>query len=155
GSIGFRQLDSVIKNLFDFSPTLRSHFRSPEAKISSSRHHYISSAPSLLCAALTLDQFATANRAYDDVVHSEIGTNRYAAFLKAAAVCSMIGGITTLVLAMMPAPQASGFEQQAALYTNKIYLARLWIFFFHPQLNIIAALGIGVLLLKDKAVLVI
>jgi hypothetical protein len=70
--------------------------------------------------------------------------------LRIAGLCSLIGGITTLILVILPTPVAESFDQRVLLHKNSVYLARLWIFFFHPQVNVIAALGITVFLLKKK-----
>lgn len=79
----------------------------------------------------------------------------YASFVKVAAVCSMIGALTTLVLVLLEPPAAKGFEASVSLHTNKIYMSQLWIFFFHPQLNVMAGLGIAVLLYRKRPALVI
>lgn len=69
-------------------------------------------------------------------------------FLKAAAICSVLGALTTALLIFLPAAEALDFDSRVQLYQNKLYLTKLWILFFHPQFNIIASLGIAVLLIK-------
>jgi hypothetical protein len=69
-------------------------------------------------------------------------------FLMVSAVCSVLGALTTSLLLFLPAVEALDFESQAQLYQNKLYLTKLWILFFHPQFNMMASLGICVLLFK-------
>lgn len=69
-------------------------------------------------------------------------------FLKAAAICSFLGALTTTFLFVLPTVDAPNFESQVLLYENNLYLTRLWILFIHPQVNLIASLGIGFLLFK-------
>ncbi len=69
-------------------------------------------------------------------------------FLKAAAVCSILGAVTTALLIFLPNPEASDFESRVMLYQNRLYLVKLWILFIHPQVNFIAALGLATLLVK-------
>lgn len=76
-------------------------------------------------------------------------------FLKAASICSMIGGVTTLVLVLMQVPVVENFNEKVLLHENALYLNRLWIFFFHPQLCILAVLGAGLVLVKKKPELII
>jgi hypothetical protein len=75
--------------------------------------------------------------------------------LRIAAICSVIGAVTTLVLALIPEPVAESFDKRVLLYKNGIYSAKHWIFFFHSQLNIIAVLGVTVFLVKRKPYLVL
>jgi hypothetical protein len=70
--------------------------------------------------------------------------------VKLAAVCSFIGAVTTLVLVLIQVPAASTFDEKVMLHLNARYIGKLWIFFFHPQLNLIAALGVAALLYKRK-----
>ena len=70
--------------------------------------------------------------------------------IKLAAVCSAIGAITTLVLVLIQVPEAKSFDEKVLLHDNARYIGKLWIFFFHPQFNLIAALGVAVLLYKRK-----
>jgi len=69
-------------------------------------------------------------------------------FLKAAAICSFLGALTTTLLLFLPNPEATDFETRTLLFDNKLYLSKLWILFIHPQVNIIACLGIAFLLFK-------
>lgn len=69
-------------------------------------------------------------------------------FLKATAVCSFLGALTTALLILLPNPQAADFEAQAALHQNTLYLSKLWILFIHPQVNLLATLGLAYLLFK-------
>jgi hypothetical protein len=69
-------------------------------------------------------------------------------FLKFAAICSFIGALTTALLIFLPNPEALDFESRTLLYQNNLYLSKLWILFIHPQVNIIASLGIACLLFK-------
>ncbi|MEP3209702.1 MAG: hypothetical protein ABJN95_10955 [Maribacter sp.] len=74
--------------------------------------------------------------------------NKQIPFLKLAAICSLLGALTTSLLLFLPSPMATDFESQALLYENKLYVSKLWILFVHPQVNIIASLGIAYLLYK-------
>ena len=69
-------------------------------------------------------------------------------FIRLASICSFLGAITTILLIYLPDPSAAGFEAEVALHSNTLYMAKLWILFTHPQFNVIAALGIGILLFK-------
>lgn len=72
----------------------------------------------------------------------------YKGFLKVASICSFIGALTTALLIFLPNPIANDFQSQTLLYDNKLYISKLWILFIHPQVNIIASLGIGYILLS-------
>ncbi len=72
----------------------------------------------------------------------------YKPFLILAGICSILGAITTSLLIFLPNPAASDFESQALLFENSLYLTKLWILFIHPQVNIIASLGIVYFLLR-------
>lgn len=72
----------------------------------------------------------------------------YKPFLKFAGICSILGAITTSLLIFLPNPIASDFESQTLLFKDNLYLTKLWILFFHPQVNIIASLGIAYLLFR-------
>lgn len=74
--------------------------------------------------------------------------DNYESFLKLSAICSFLGALTTVLLIFLPNPVATDFESQALLFENRLYLNKLWILFFHPQLNFLATLGIAYLLLK-------
>jgi len=75
-------------------------------------------------------------------------SQRITVFLKATAVCSFLGAITTALLIFLPNPPAADFESSIALHNNSLYLSKLWILFIHPQVNLLAALGIAYLLFK-------
>ncbi len=74
----------------------------------------------------------------------------YASFFKLAAICSLLGATTTALLIFLPQTSAPDFETQVLLHQNQLYLTKLWILFFHPQFNLIASLGLGLLLFKKK-----
>jgi hypothetical protein len=76
------------------------------------------------------------------------GNSNYKTFLKTTAICSFIGALTTALLIFLPNPEATDFEARTLLFDNKLYLSKLWILFIHPQVNIIASLGIAYLLFK-------
>jgi len=76
-------------------------------------------------------------------------------YLKTAAVCSLLGAITTALLIFLPATPASTFDDQVLLSGNPIYMSKLWVLFLHPQLNVIAVSGIAVLLFRKAQGLVI
>lgn len=69
-------------------------------------------------------------------------------FLKATAICSFLGALTTTLLFALPNVSAPNFEEQVLLHNNNLYLSRLWILFFHPQVNLIASLGVAFLLFR-------
>ena len=73
---------------------------------------------------------------------------RLETFLKATAVCSFLGALTTALLIFLPNPEAGDFETRAALYKNALYTSKLWILFIHPQVNLLAASGIAYLLFR-------
>lgn len=77
-----------------------------------------------------------------------MNNTKYKSFLKLAGICSFLGAITTCLLIFLPNPVTSDFESQTLLYKNKLYLTKLWILFIHPQVNMIASLGIAYLLLR-------
>lgn len=70
------------------------------------------------------------------------------AFLKITALCSFLGALTTILLIFLPNVTANDFEASVQLYTNNLYLSKLWILFIHPQVNILAIFGIAFLLYK-------
>lgn len=78
----------------------------------------------------------------------KMNISNYKSFLKLTGICSILGAITTSLLIFLPNPVASDFESQTLLFENKLYLTKLWILFFHPQVNIIASLGIACLLFR-------
>lgn len=69
-------------------------------------------------------------------------------FLKATAICSFLGAITTTILIFVPSPTAADFESQVMLFKNNLYLSKLWVLFLHPQVNLLACLGIAYLLFR-------
>ncbi len=69
-------------------------------------------------------------------------------FLKIAAICSFLGALTTALLIFLPNPEAPDFESRVSLFENSRYLTKLWILFLHPQVNLIASLGVAFLLFK-------
>ncbi len=74
--------------------------------------------------------------------------NKITIFLKATAICAFLGALTTALLFLLPRPPATDFETQAMLYKDNIYLARLWILFLHPQVNLLSVLGVAYLLVR-------
>ena len=76
-------------------------------------------------------------------------------FLKTTAICSFLGALTTALLIFLPNPEAIDFETRTLLFNNKLYLSKLWILFIHPQVNIIASLGIAYLLYKKYPIQII
>lgn len=71
-------------------------------------------------------------------------------FLHIAAICSFLGALTTALLMFLPNPEAGDFETRTLLYNNGLYLGKLWILFIHPQVNIIASLGIAYILWRKN-----
>jgi len=69
-------------------------------------------------------------------------------FLKATAICSFLGALTTIILIFLPNPEAPDFETRVLLHNNNLYLTKLWVLFIHPQVNIFASFGIAYLLFK-------
>lgn len=75
-------------------------------------------------------------------------TKKYNLFLKATAICSFLGAVTTALLIFLPNPEAPGLEASVALSNNSQYLSKLWILFIHPQVNFLASLGLAYLLVS-------
>ena len=69
-------------------------------------------------------------------------------FIRIAMLCSFAGAITTALLIFLPNPVAPDFESQALLFQNKLYIAKKWILFIHPQVNIIASLAVAYILIS-------
>lgn len=69
-------------------------------------------------------------------------------FLISTAICSFLGAFTTALLIFLPNPDAPDFETRSSLYDNGLYLSKLWILFIHPQVNLLASLGVAYLLFK-------
>ncbi len=76
-------------------------------------------------------------------------------FLHLAAVCSVLGAITTALLIYLPYPVAENFEAKVLLHQSNLHLIKLWILFLHPQFNSIAILGVTVLLVRRYPVYII
>ncbi|MEP1742935.1 MAG: hypothetical protein ABJI60_13840 [Kangiellaceae bacterium] len=81
--------------------------------------------------------------------------SHHIAFQKFAAVCSLLGAITTALLIFLPNPEAADFESSVQLHQNTLYLSKLWILFIHPQVNIIASFGIALILFRKRALYII
>lgn len=79
----------------------------------------------------------------------------YSPFLKIAVICSLLGATTTALLIFLPQTPAPDFEAQILLHQNRLYLAKLWILFLHPQFNLVASLGLGLLLFKKQPAAII
>lgn len=77
-----------------------------------------------------------------------MGSKNINLFLKATAICSFLGAITTTILIFVPSPTATDFESQVMLFKNSLYLSKLWVLFLHPQVNLLACLGIAYLLFR-------
>ena len=69
-------------------------------------------------------------------------------FLKFAAVCSVLSALTTTLLIAIETPAAGELLIEAQLSKNPTYLFKRWIFFFHPQLYLVAMLALLLTLLK-------
>ena len=66
-------------------------------------------------------------------------------FYRAAAVCSVLSAVTTLLLIFLPdffAP-ADGFEGRMARVYDPAYAARSWVYFVHPFITMMAALAVA------------
>ena len=74
----------------------------------------------------------------------------YTTFFKVAAICSLFGATTTALLIFLPQTPAADFEAQAHLHQNSLYLTKLWLLFLHPQFNLIASLGLGLLIFRKR-----
>lgn len=73
---------------------------------------------------------------------------RHTFFLKTAAICSILGALTTALLIFLPNPVASDAAAKALLSKNSLYLTKKWILFLHPQVNFIASMGLALMLWK-------
>ncbi len=83
------------------------------------------------------------------MIHNKYEWNEiFRPFLKFTAICSFLGAITTALLIFLPNPSASDFDAQVLLFDNNLYRIKLWILFIHPQVNILASLGIAYLLVR-------
>jgi hypothetical protein len=67
-------------------------------------------------------------------------------FFRAAAVCSLISAITTLLLIFLPSwyAPAEGFNGRMARVNDPAYVWRSWVYLLHPFLVLMAALGMTV-----------
>jgi hypothetical protein len=65
-------------------------------------------------------------------------------FLRFAAGCAVLSAATTLCVHLIPGAEvAVTFDQQVALHSNTIYLARLWIVLFHILIVIVSLWGVA------------
>ena len=67
-----------------------------------------------------------------------------AAFLRSAAICSVLSSASTLLLIYLPrfAPHVTTFEERIAFATNPIHLTRLAVGILHPFLVLTAVMGV-------------
>ncbi|MBX2815350.1 MAG: hypothetical protein KTR24_05120 [Saprospiraceae bacterium] len=72
--------------------------------------------------------------------------------LTTAAIASLLGAGTTAVLLFMSSPTATTFQEEVLLSGDGRYLFKLWVLFFHPQVNFIAALGAAFVLWRKHPV---
>jgi hypothetical protein len=72
-------------------------------------------------------------------------------FVKAAAVCAVLSGLTTFAVHLVPLAWAgaTSFDQLVALRLNSLYLARLWMVYLHLFFVIMSMSGIA--LIKSRA----
>ena len=71
-----------------------------------------------------------------------------ARFYRAAAICSFVSAVTTLLLIFLPkiyGPAAS-IDARVALIHHPLYQLRAWAYFFHPFFTLTAALGVALAL---------
>lgn len=66
-------------------------------------------------------------------------------FYKAAALCSAISVVTTLMLIFLPRVYGpvSGFEERMAVVGHPAYVLRSWAYLVHPLFVLVAALGVA------------
>jgi hypothetical protein len=66
-------------------------------------------------------------------------------FYRAAAACSILSAVTTLLLIFLPElyPPAGSFEERMARVHLAAYRLRAWAYFVHPFLVLMAALGVA------------
>ena len=66
-------------------------------------------------------------------------------FYRAAAICSALSVITTLMLIFLPRVYGpvQGFEARMAVVDHPAYVLRSWAYLFHPLIVLVAALGIA------------
>ncbi len=72
-------------------------------------------------------------------------------FIKAAAVCAILSGLTTFAVHLVPLAWAGAttFDQLVALRLNPLYLARLWMVYLH--LFFVVTSMVGIALIKSRA----
>ncbi len=78
-------------------------------------------------------------------------------FYRAAAVCSMISAVTTLLLIFLPkfyGPTPS-LEARIEVVQHPLYQLRAWAYLLHPFMVMTAALGVAVALRRTKAGIVV
>ena len=66
-------------------------------------------------------------------------------FYRAAAVCSVLSAVTTLLLIFLPdffAP-GDGYEARMARVHDPAYQLRSWVYFVHPFITMMAALAVA------------
>ena len=78
-------------------------------------------------------------------------------FYRAAAVCSFVSAVTTLLLIFLPRffEPLNGFETRMARVNEPAYLVRAWAYLVHPFLTVTAALGVAARLRFVAASLVV
>jgi hypothetical protein len=78
-------------------------------------------------------------------------------FYQAAALCSVLSAVTTLLLIFLPYFYAPGgtFELRMARVNDPAYAVRSWDYLIHPFLTMMAALGVAARLRRTAAGLVV
>ena len=78
-------------------------------------------------------------------------------FYRLAAICSFASAITTLGLIFLPGwfPPADDFAARMARVNDPLYRLYAWVYFVHPFLVLVAALGVSLRLRREAASLVI
>ncbi|XOV77662.1 MAG: hypothetical protein ACFHVJ_11950 [Aestuariibacter sp.] len=69
-------------------------------------------------------------------------------FLGLAALCSILGALTTIILIFLHSKATADFDSEMRLHENLPYILKSWTLFFHSQLNFIAFLGISCLFVR-------
>lgn len=72
----------------------------------------------------------------------------YRGLLLCTAICSFLGAITTALLIFLPDTSSVDPQNTILLFKDRLYITKLWIMFFNPQLNFVAALGVAILLFR-------
>jgi uncharacterized membrane protein len=74
-----------------------------------------------------------------------------AAFLRSAALCSVLSSASTLLLIYLPrfVPHVTTFEERIALATNPIHLTRLAVSIVHPFLVLTTIMGVVLVLWRS------